>query len=204
MPDVTYVPIGVDCQVAHYLRRRRLRHHAFPFDWTVTPVLAALRLIENDFQEFLDPQNLVFLPPQKRLLFREDDTGLHETGEIITPVVCRKYGILFPHDFSAAGMDDLAGVQEKYAKRIARLQELKANGRTLTLIYHCGAVNEWQAMQLKKSGASVPSTSPAAVKQLFARGYHPRSELLSLDQLTARTDSRSHRAKALFKRWIRR
>ena len=119
-----YIPIGIDCSISHYLRHVGLRYEAFPFDWNVTPITSALSLIENNFEGFLEFDNLQFLPPTKRLLFEENDLVVNITNDIITPVVCRRYGMLFPHDFSEAGPQDYVKVKQKYDRRIQRLKDV--------------------------------------------------------------------------------
>ncbi|MEM9161802.1 MAG: DUF1796 family putative cysteine peptidase, partial [Cyanobacteria bacterium P01_F01_bin.4] len=113
MNQTTFIPIGVDCSVTHYLRKQKMRVQAFPFDWNVTPISSAISLIQNGFTDFMEEQNLLFLPPVKRMLFEENGIDLKVVDDIITPVVCKKYKILFPHDLSAAGKNDLPTVKQK-------------------------------------------------------------------------------------------
>jgi len=108
--------LGINCDISHYLRAKGLRVAAFPFDWNVTPIQAAVELIRNDFEEFLHGGNLVFLPPVNRLLFDEDGVEVEIKNDVITPTICRRYHILYPHDFPKSGADHLGTVKDKYIR----------------------------------------------------------------------------------------
>lgn len=153
--DYEIVPLGVDCKISHLLRERGLRLTAFPFDWNVAPVASAIELLSNDFADFLNPDNLVFLPPVDRLLFAENGAEIQMKNDVITPVVCKRYRMLFPHDFSKAGREDLPAVQNKYARRVERLMELLHSTVRLVFIAHDRELNSWQMQQY---GAALGST----------------------------------------------
>jgi len=182
----TCIPIGVDCSASHYLRARGLRKEAFPFDWNVTPVLSAIRLIENGFEGFLDEEDLLFLPPTRRILFEENGVDVKETEDIITPVVCRRYGILFPHDFSERGPADLPDVRRKYARRIDRLREIIESPRERSFVFHVGDLNEWQLQQYRLAGIEVEDVSEEQVREEFGKSRVAREKLISLESLRAR------------------
>ncbi len=118
------VPLGSDCFCTHQLQLRKLRYEALSFDWNCTPIQAIIYLFINDFNVFLGSRNLVYLLFTRRLLFKEDGLELEMTDNIIVPVICRKYGILFPHDFSMVGEMAYKEVSEKYRSRVTRLYEL--------------------------------------------------------------------------------
>lgn len=48
------VPIGVDCGMAEFLKKYRLRSFSFPFDWTVT-YNGVSSCIDDDFKFFTEP-----------------------------------------------------------------------------------------------------------------------------------------------------
>lgn len=145
------IPIEIDCSVTHYLRKKKKRFQAFPFDWNVTPISSAIHLIQNNFVDFLKRENLVFLPSTNRMLFEENGVDLKVSHEIITPVVDRKYKILLPHDFSAKGEDDLDLVKQKYERRIQRLKRSLEESREVVFIYNFREPNDWQLNQYKLS-----------------------------------------------------
>lgn len=57
------IPLGINCDISHYLRTNGLRATAFPFDWNVTPIQAAVELIRNDFEKFLYGSNVSVSSP---------------------------------------------------------------------------------------------------------------------------------------------
>lgn len=141
------IPLGINCDISHYLRRSGLRATAFPFDWNITPIQAAVELIRNDFEKFLDRSNLAFLPPVNRLLFDEDGVEVEIKNDVITPTVCRRYHILFPHDFPRSGAEQLGDVKDKYNRRIDRLISLLQSEIHLIFVAHDGQLNDWQQEQ---------------------------------------------------------
>ncbi len=178
-----YIPIGIDCSASHYLRSNDMRKQAFPFDWNVTPISIAIELIKNNFDGFLELQNLEFLPPVKRLLFEEDGINLKSTNDIITPVVCHKYGILFPHDFSEAGIEDYTKVKSKYERRIANMLRLIDEQNKIEFIYHIGEPNKWQLEQYKLTGKNFKRTTKTEVIKEFKNLQLKNAKITSLKQL---------------------
>jgi len=141
------IPLGINCDISHHLRSKELRANAFPFDWNITPIQATVELIRNDFEDFLDSSNLVFLPPVNRLLFNEDGVEVEIKNDIITPTICSRYHILFPHDFPSSGAEQLGTVKDKYNRRIDRLISLLQSETHLIFITHNEQLNDWQQEQ---------------------------------------------------------
>jgi hypothetical protein len=48
------VPIGVDCGIAGFIKKYRLRSFSFPFDWAVT-YNGVSSCIDDDFKSFIEP-----------------------------------------------------------------------------------------------------------------------------------------------------
>lgn len=200
---IIYIPIGSNCSISDYLRSNELRYQAFPFDWNITPITTALSLINNKFEGFLDLQNLQFLPPVKRMLFAEDGINLKSTDEIITPVVCRRYGILFPHDFSVAGIDDYTEVKDKYARRIEKLMCLIEEKQNIVFVYHNGRPNDWQLEQYNLSGLEFKVSSEREIKEIFKALHLNNVKLISLNKLRWAKMTLTQRLKYLYKKFKR-
>lgn len=199
----TYIPIGIDCSISHYLRGNNLRNQAFPFDWNVTPTAAALALVKNKFEGFLDLPNLQFLPPTKRLLFEEDGIHLKSTNDIITPVICHRYGILFPHDFSEAGIEDLENVKIKYERRINNMLQLIEEGHNIEFIYHNGNPNLWQLEQYNLAGKSFKTVSESEIKTIFNALQLQNASIISFKQFKRSRMTLNERCQNLYKRFTR-
>lgn len=146
-----YIPIGTNCSIASYLRHIGYRKEAFPFDWTVTPIQSAIELINNGFEDFFKKENLVFLEPTNRLLFKENGIDVQVSEEIITPVYDKRYNILFVHDFSENAQEEYELVKEKYMKRIKRIKDvLEDKTIKISFVYDNTEPNKWQKEQYKK------------------------------------------------------
>jgi hypothetical protein len=141
------VPLGINCAISNYLRAKGLRMTAFPFDWNITPIQSAIELIKNGFSNFLDRNNLIFLPPVYRLLLEENGIELVTKNDIVTPTVCTKYSILFPHDFPKFYEENLEVVRTKYSRRIERLNKLLESNTHIIFIHHNEDLNDWQKEQ---------------------------------------------------------
>lgn len=142
--------LGSDCSVALHLRDKGLREYAYPFDWCVTPMCSVIDIFETDFQHVLKENNLVFLDAVSRKAVNDENNEGELTNDIVTPVYCKKYNMLLPHDFSQAGRDDLPNVLEKYQKRIQRLLiQLKEKDSEFIFVANNAptAQNSWRATQ---------------------------------------------------------
>jgi len=99
------IPIGIDCDVADSLRKLNIRKYALPFDWNVT-YTGVKDIFENNFKDFV---------PQKRFsIYANTDNSC----------VFNKYNVLFMHE---DWKNNTELHQEKYKKRIERLNELLLN-----------------------------------------------------------------------------
>ncbi len=145
--DFIIIPLGNDCSISHFLRAKNLRKFALPFDWNVTPISSAIELIRNGFYGFLEEENLTESKPTGRLLFDERENGLKISNDIITPVLCKKYKMLFPHDFSKKGLLELKDVKSKYQKRIDRLYNILQSDKPVIFIAANNKINKWQKSQ---------------------------------------------------------
>ncbi len=102
-------PIGDGCNMAAALSRTGLRGYSGPFDWIICEIEDVMRLVENHFEDFLNPDYLVDQP----IPFNEGQCG-HT-----------KYpSLLFVHDFDPdrggheARVDQIAEIAAKYQRRI--------------------------------------------------------------------------------------
>jgi hypothetical protein len=111
------IPIGEDCSVALLLKELEIRKASYPFDWITCSFSSAINLINNNFEDFINPMYLV---RDKR------ETHQHVFHNIL-------YNIGFFHDFNQ--MDELeeqcTAVKQKYDRRIERFYENLRNGCTL-------------------------------------------------------------------------
>ena len=144
--------LGSDCSVALYLRDEGLRKQAYPLDWCVTPMRAVINMFETDFRYILKEQNLMFLDSVHRKAINDENVEGELTNDIVTPVYCKQYNMLLPHDFSKKGRADLEFVKEKYNRRIEKLLlQLNEKGNKFTFIANNAptAPNSWRAAQYR-------------------------------------------------------
>ena len=179
------VPVGSSCSVASYLRLIGFRKEAFPFDWNVTPIDDAIKLINTKFEGFLDDKYLVYLEPTKRLLFHEDGINMKSTDDMITPVYCVQTNMLFVHDFSINGKKDFKKVKEKYNRRIKRLNEITDNQNLkIIFVYDDALPNKWQDEQYKKVNYNFRTLKNNDLKQKIKRNNVDVMSLKTFKQKT--------------------
>ncbi len=51
------INLGGDCQVSYQLTVHDLRNYALPFNTLITPHEALCAILENDFEDFMTPDN---------------------------------------------------------------------------------------------------------------------------------------------------
>ncbi len=115
--------VGDGCNVAAALSRTGLREHSGPFDWVISDIEDVMTLIENHFEDFLNPEMLVPSPIPFNAGQRRHT---------------RYKSIIFVHDFApeedAPPLEEQIGaIQEKYARRIAYFYECL---KEPTMFYH--------------------------------------------------------------------
>lgn len=138
-----YIPIGSNCATSHYLRKHNMRNIAYPFDWNCASLEMIYDVLSNDFENFL---NDIFIGTKiDRLYFGEDD-NIIITNEKIFPIICKKYNILFPHDFNKIDANYINKVKNKYKRRIERFKNIINSDKIIYLVY-CNKkfnLNPWQ------------------------------------------------------------
>jgi hypothetical protein len=117
---MNYIPITFDCDGANTLRDKNLRDISFPFDWNIAPLYNIYKLIENDFEGFLDKNHLIY---SNKSFSAKYDNEI-EINNLI-PVFDTKYGFLFVHDFTLNNNYDI--IYEKYKRRITRFVDIVKN-----------------------------------------------------------------------------
>lgn len=110
------VGLGEDCACSMYLRKLDLQLQSYPFDWlTNASYDERLKLIVNDFSDFLNIEDIKFLP---------------KTDDVYDDVHCDYYentrnGFYYYHEFpkDCNPKDVIGGIKEKYQRRISRLYD---------------------------------------------------------------------------------
>lgn len=106
------INLGGDCQVAYQLYIHGLRKYALPFDSLITPYDSVQRMLENNFENFMAPDNFELV--------------VNENGEKY--IVDKKYGARLLHDFAMQKdfLKDYEEIAAKYLRRIERFLDLIA------------------------------------------------------------------------------
>ena len=96
-----YISLGWYCGTADSMSKFGFRSISGPFDWIRSSLEDVLWLWENEFDGFMDKENLEFFPDEK---------------------VCinKKYDLEFPHEVKECFEDEFEGIYLKYCRRIER------------------------------------------------------------------------------------
>ena len=103
-----FISLGTDCQPAFQISVHRPNNVMHLFDWLAVPIRQLVRLIENDFEDFLHTDNL-------HPFFIENK---------LTAVFDTKYRIDLAHDFIMFDAADIARVRGLYELKIRWFREL--------------------------------------------------------------------------------
>lgn len=95
-----FISLGTSCVVAAALSKHGLRSAAGPFDWCVSPFESVLTLMETDFCDFMNYDNLK-VEKDREWVFYD-----------------KKYKIQYPHEIKTSLDVDYKEITEKYKKRI--------------------------------------------------------------------------------------
>jgi hypothetical protein len=115
------ISLGCNCECAYQLRERKLSGAFFPFDWMRTENFDAISvMLETDFQDFLNKENLV-------LGNRNSPTA---SCRLVTDT---KHDMKFLHDFpwDKNLEESYDAVKQKYARRIARFYRALATDKQI-------------------------------------------------------------------------
>lgn len=123
--DIIY-SIGRDCSCAMYLQKQGLRILSGPFDWltNVNDIKDRLNFILNDFNDFLNLEDLKFLPKDPNV-FNDEACDYYEN---------LRNGFYYYHDFhkNVPLEEAFPQVKEKYNRRIGRfIRNLKTKKKVL-------------------------------------------------------------------------
>lgn len=122
------ISIGEDCACTSYLRRCNLQNCSYPFDWlTKANFMTRIDLIVNDFQRFLEMEDLVSIE-KKRDTYNGRRFDLYEN-------TYNKFH--FYHDFPIGvplekSFDD---INKKYQRRIKRLYDKIETSESILFVW---------------------------------------------------------------------
>ncbi len=125
--DIVY-SLGYDCACAQYMQSAQIRICSGPFDWlTNADFQTRLNLILNDFENFLEFDDLKFLPKNQKM-FNDPYCDYYENT---------KNGFYYYHEFKTGeNLADLFNkIKEKYDRRIKRFNENLRTKEKVLLIY---------------------------------------------------------------------
>ena len=104
------ISLGFYCGVAYSISKCGFRSFSGPFDWENSEYEGVLHFIDDDFSDFLLPENL------------EVDNSSPEK------FFDKKYNIRFPHDIHTSFAEDLPSIKAKYKRRIERFIDEEHKG----------------------------------------------------------------------------
>jgi hypothetical protein len=186
-----YIPIGSNCETAHYLRKNNMRSLAFPFDWNCASLKSVYTMLVNGFEGFLED---IFIGERVyRLHFEDNEHG--ETTidkDFIYPVICKTYSILLPHDYTTIDTTNLVNVKQKYQRRIERFNHYIMRDDIDIFLVYCNInfqLNEWQTSVYTESNVDIAylqkdnSIYIDKIKELY-RGRQ-NIKVLSIEELSS-------------------
>ncbi len=124
--DIVY-SLGTDCACSMYMLRHHLRSKSGPFDWlTHASFKTRMELILNEFQDFINLEDLRFLPKDEKM-FNDEKCDYYENT---------RNSFYYYHDFpkDIPLSSSYTEVRAKYDRRIERfLNDITENDNVLLL-----------------------------------------------------------------------
>jgi hypothetical protein len=116
------ISMGWTCEVAYQTHINGLRKYALPFDRTITPIEALIKILKLRFYNFISYNNLAFI--------KQDP--LCDYNYIVDTL----YGIRFVHDFELKDsfLKDYIDVKNMYDRRIKRFFDVIARSKNILFI----------------------------------------------------------------------
>jgi len=127
-----YVPLGIDCCIAHQLNQLKLRHFSLPFDWSYTKNLSSIIEILNDnFSSFLDISMY-----EIKEIESNSFPYLVMDSSIVSKYKLKhkKYNIILPHELKSLDSYDIELFQNRYNRRIQRFIKLNDQNKKIIFI----------------------------------------------------------------------
>ncbi len=128
-----FISLGYNCSIASRISGRDLRTVSLPFDWMVTPTRTLIELFENDFDDFLNPTNLVYngdyvFDEKYKIMFFGSDFpqkiwNWKRPGRLL-PLLHKKEHL----------RNAFQEIVEKYQRRVARLYAILQSNLDLYLV----------------------------------------------------------------------
>ncbi len=125
--DMIY-SLGRDCSCAMYMQRYNLRLWSGPFDWlTNASFETRMELITNDFADFMNLEDIEFLPKDPKV-FNDKDCDYYKNT---------RNDFYYYHDFPIGVplAKSFPAVRDKYMRRIKRFYKNISEHRRVLLIY---------------------------------------------------------------------
>lgn len=111
------ISLGRACDIAYQIRRVFNQAEAYPFDWLVTPMSGLIKVIQSDFDGFIDADHLEIRDNR---------------------VVNQESNIVFFHDFEEQQIPTfkqaLPQVMDKYKRRIERWRTVVNSGNPILFV----------------------------------------------------------------------
>lgn len=117
------VSLGCDCSVAASMAKYGLRNTSGPFDWCTSNFKGVLSLLEMDFKNFMEYDNLCVSEGGNKTIF--DDI---------------KHHITYNHDLKNSLVDEYSDIYSKYQRRISRLRDMEKE--PICFVRKCGSMEE--------------------------------------------------------------
>ena len=143
--NIIYISAGMTCAVTLKLKDLKLRKYAFPFDWQITSMKSFYECVVNDFDGLLDE---IWIGDRiKRLLIVDSVDDVTQLDEMIYPVICKKYNILFPHYFHEVDKKSIDDVRLKMKRRIESFNDALKSQSKVRFVHNRWPLYDWQREQ---------------------------------------------------------
>lgn len=115
----TFVSLGSNCAITYWLNVFKLRHCAYPFDWTNIDIIKLIDVLSNDFYEY---DTTLYIKRLSDKHFNQETKTETEIETKSTYLITNKYNITFAHEVLNAS--DIDNFKKSILNRIERFRLL--------------------------------------------------------------------------------
>ena len=150
-PDPTnlvyHIPLGLDCTIAHQLKKRNLRFAALPFDWMKITIDSLLDVLDNQFFNFLNKERWSIIEQSANFNY-VDDIDMVDTNSLLK-LKHKDYKIILPHE-AKNDIIDLDEIMDKYKRRIDRFNEIIKSNKCKIIYVGIDKINDLDKQKIIK------------------------------------------------------
>ena len=128
-----YISLGSNCSITYQLGKLGLRNNSYPFDWTKISLTQLIKILENDFYDYVDTIEYKKESSSHPLIDNNDIfSNPNPNPNPNSIIVSNIYGLIFAHEI--ASKYEIDEFKNKITTRIERFRNLTLNNKKIKFV----------------------------------------------------------------------